>query len=303
MQAGERGEALRPVVRNDPLPPVPAAAPRPRPRSSAPVPVVAGPGPAGAAQRQQRNTGPRPRPARRRRLIVAGERVGGVDERVAPVRAQPRGEPVGARRSRRSAPRRAAARVGAPGRPARWSRRRRRRRPVSAAASARASAVPPRIRTCTHRSRREGRVLGRLAPPASGHASRADAVPNSSTPGCARLDDRRLRDGGDQGRLHRAADRRVPRPGGDHAAQGPAAGVRAGGGGARRRRGDGRHRQGRGRRPGRHARRADPRRRSGAGEPGSGVVFRAGPGRRHGDQARACRWPSASRPSTRCRGN
>ncbi|MFC7716965.1 cobalt-precorrin-5B (C(1))-methyltransferase CbiD [Nonomuraea recticatena] len=98
------------------------------------------------------------------------------------------------------------------------------------------------------------------------------------------LDDRRLRDRRDGGRLHGAAHRRLPRPCDDHPAQGPASGVRAGQGVARRRLRLGLGGQGRGRRPRRDARRADHLDRT-AGRPRRRRHVRGGPGRGHGHQA------------------
>ncbi len=103
--------------------------------------------------------------------------------------------------------------------------------------------------------------------------------PTQAHRAAARLDDRRLRDGGDHGRVHRAADRRLPRPGDDHAAQGPArpAFALAVEELARRARHGGR-RQGRGRRPRRHARRAGPRDGTAAAAPAPAWSSGPGPG-------------------------
>ena len=164
------------------------------------------------------------------------------------------------RRTRRSGPRRPAAGARRPARRANWSRAARRGRAVPAARPADGPRPYPR------ESRRaqdrvpfvsEAKGVSRAGRAESRAAARRPTQAHRSAP---RLDDRCLRDGGHDRRVHRAADRRVPRPGDDHAAAGPDAGVRAGaprswpGPPAR----DGGRGQGRGRRPGRHARRAGP---------------------------------------------
>ena len=94
-----------------------------------------------------------------------------------------------------------------------------------------------------------------------------------------RLDHRRLRHRRDQGRLPALLTGEFPDPVDDRAAQGRAAGLRAGPPGAGRRAcATRRHRQGCRRRSRRDPWRAGARRRCGAGRAGSGVAFRAGDG-------------------------